>query len=73
MSPIATAMEAGGPMRKTRSESDGTIVGRDPNDLPHSGGLTSAIGRELHDDSLYAKTHAERRKMDSSESEGEKV
>lgn len=74
---LATAMEAGGPMRggrgtRDRQRSEQTIVGQDvgPHDLPHSSGhMMSAIGRELSDDSPYAKSHAERVKSGSSSEE----
>ncbi|TKA81194.1 hypothetical protein B0A55_02634 [Friedmanniomyces simplex] len=86
---LATAMEAGGPMRKSPTEkkrdaqhqNGGTIVGVDPEEeqqeqrqLPQSGSqMMSAIGRELSDDSPYAKTHAERVKLGKGESPDEKV
>lgn len=38
-----------------------TIMGTDPSHLPNSSShLVSAIGRELSDDSPYAKTHSQR-------------
>lgn len=78
---LNTAMEAGGPMRnpkgdKHRRESQGTLVGQDPNastaggvkPLPNSSGhMMSAFGKELSDDSPYAKTHAERMQSNSDE------
>lgn len=65
MSTLDTAMEAGGPMRSEKKSREGpsTIVGTDPNHLPHSGNpMMSAVGKELSDDSIYAKSHAERTK-----------
>nr|POF02576.1 putative formate transporter [Quercus suber] len=70
---LNTAMEAGGPMsRRTRPSAPAafksgdqepeTIIGTDPSHLPNSSGhLASGIGRELSDDSPYAKSHAERK------------
>ncbi|QIW97571.1 hypothetical protein AMS68_003089 [Peltaster fructicola] len=62
---LATALEAGGPMHRSQQRSDSsTIIGKDPEHLPHSGGnLMSSIGKELSDSSLYAKSHAERRQV----------
>lgn len=61
---LDTAMEAGGPMRRTKkeqAEEDNTIVGTDPDHLPHSGGqLTSGVGMELGDHTPYTKSHSER-------------
>lgn len=73
LSSLASAMEAGGPMqRRSRSDSQ-TIIGKDPDHLPHSAGhMMSAIGKELSDDSPYTKPHAERKRLDS-EQENEKV
>ncbi|KAK0846676.1 hypothetical protein LTR03_006757 [Friedmanniomyces endolithicus] len=87
-SSLPAAMEAGGPMRRTQTEKDrdtshqngGTIHGLDPEEqqgqrqLPQSGTqMMSSIGRELSDDSPYAKTHAERVKQGREESLEEKV
>lgn len=67
---LNTAMEAGGPMRGGNNNSR-VINGVEP--LPQSeSGLQSAIGRELSDDSPYAKTHKERTMSERSSSE-EKV
>ncbi|GAB7355382.1 hypothetical protein MBLNU459_g5903t1 [Dothideomycetes sp. NU459] len=79
---LASAMEAGGPMR---GNDDGThlrkkggdqgqlLEGQDPNaaaTLPNSGGhMMSALGKELSDTSPYAKTHAERMKSQSDDEE----
>lgn len=70
---LNTAMEAGGPIYANRhphtqqvahlssDENAGVIVGTKPHHLPHSGGqLMSGLGKELHDGSLYAKSHKER-------------
>ena len=78
---LATAEEAGGPMRKIKSEQNrqvtgdkDVITGVDPNDVPHSGGqLSSSLARDLGDDTPYAKSHAERTKSPSSGSSDEKV
>lgn len=62
---LDSAMEAGGPMRSQRKsqQQPEAIIGTDPNHLPHSGNaLASAVGKELSDDSIYAKSHAERTK-----------
>lgn len=70
---LNTAMEAGGPMRRTGSEGEGKVIdGVDPTQaqLPQSeSGMMSALGRELSDDGPYAKTHKERTK--SQESSGD--
>lgn len=61
-----------------RKESQGTLIGQDPyaskdgddriKQLPNSGGqLVSGIGKELSDDSPYAKTCAERTRSNESE------
>ena len=81
---LATAMEAGGPMRRTRTETakderrmtDDTIIGRDPGEqqLPRSGGqMMSALGKELSDGGPYTKSHAERTKESRETSPDEKV
>jgi len=80
---LATAEEAGGPMRRDKQVdgqggSNGTIEGQDPYaappELPSSGSqITSAIGRELSDDSPYTKTHAERVKSENGIPGDEKV
>lgn len=73
---LDTAMDAGGPMRDAKSDQRGdteTIIGTDPDDLPHSGGnCTSAIGMELGDNTPYTMSHAERKRSPESSSE-EKV
>lgn len=73
---LQTAMEAGGPMgrgKPNRPSSSGTIMGTDPDHLPHSGAnLQSSIGKELSDSSPYAQSHAERVKS-GSQSSDEKV
>lgn len=76
---LATAMEAGGPMRKTESEQqtnvgESTMIGVGSNDLPHSGGqLNSSLSQELGDHTPYAKSHAERMSSPKSSSADEKV
>ena len=73
-----SAMEAGGPMRRTKSkmdrgEANDTVMGLEPGHLPHSGGhLMSSLGKELSDTSPYAQSHAERTKS-ASDSSNEKV
>lgn len=63
-------MEAGGPMRKKRSETPHTLIGKDPDHLPHSGGhMMSSLGKELSDQSPYAKSHAERQKGEKGDDE----
>lgn len=89
LSSVATAMEAGGPMRRTKSEQEkavkdgsdeGTIEGQDPYEgqqqtqTVHSPGpVMSAIGHELSDSSPYAKTYAQRMKEASDSSAEDKV
>lgn len=57
--------------RRTRTEN--MLIGQDPTQMPNSGGaLQSALGKELSDDSPYAKTHAERTRG-SDNSSGDQV
>lgn len=76
LSSLDTAMEAGGPMRSGRPHGSGQVIeGQDPaSQLPNSDGqMFSALGRELSDQSPYAKSHAERTKGGSGDSVDEKV
>jgi len=68
---LQSAVEAGGPIRPAEkergaphtNEHSDVLIGTDPNHLPNSSGhLSSAIGKDLSDDSPYAKSHVERRK-----------
>lgn len=77
---IESAMESGGPMKRTPTDKqqqrdENTIVGLDPNHLPHSGGqLQSSVSKELANGSDYTKSHAERTKGSDDDSNGaEKV
>ena len=74
---LDTAMEAGGPMRstKTRADSAQTVInGVEPRQLPQSGsGMMSALSKELSDDGPYAKTHKERMMMGREGNADEKV
>jgi len=79
--PLNSAEEAGGPMgsasrgnapEKVQSQQSEQLA-RDPHAFPHSGNhLASGIGRELSDDSAFAKNHAERMRNGDGSSE-EKV
>ncbi|KAK4555165.1 hypothetical protein LTR86_007931 [Recurvomyces mirabilis] len=76
---LATAMEAGGPMRRTRTEQDhgnGTIIGQDPTEQlspQPTGHMMSGLGKELADDSPYTLTHADRMKKSRDQATDEKV
>ncbi|KAK5111137.1 hypothetical protein LTR62_005336 [Meristemomyces frigidus] len=79
---LATAMEAGGPMRRTQTEKDqengsdgtgGVILGQDPTERSTSGQQVGGLGQEFADGSLYTTTHAERVKSKQGSGEDEKV
>lgn len=70
---LDTAMEAGGPMRRSQRDGEGEVIkGLNPErELPHSGSnLKSGIAMDLSDESPYTKSHTERtRGMESSSDE----
>lgn len=75
IAPLNSVMEAGGPMRRTRVDQEldnhaGSAIAKESSAFPQpSNQLASAIGRELSDDSPYAKSHAERTKSPDTSSD----